>query len=211
MQKIGKVERKVGDILKVSLVSILLSLGMFSAANASGLYVTGSMGFAVQKPPGDGTTTIGTASDLSGRLATGYVQTINDKWDTGIEVGYSYFGKGTYYQSGHTFDLTSSASDINALIGYALSEKWVLQAKAGLAQIKTKAKIPTKFGTYRERDEHDVKPLLGIGARYQLNEALSFEMMLTHYFGATSSEGATSSNNIVPAVNQLLLGVRYSF
>ena len=191
-------------------ILVLLYLANVQVASASGFYVTGSLGFAVQKPPSDGSASIGTASDVSERVAAGYLHTINDKWGAGLEVGYSYFGTGTFHRNLATFDITTSASDISAVATYKLNPKWTLLGQAGMAHIRSDVDTHLPHAEF-EKYEHDVKPMIGFGARYHLEGGLSIDTTLLHYFGDTSVDLANPPDDIVPIVNQLLVGVHYSF
>ncbi|WP_237362247.1 outer membrane protein [Vibrio marisflavi] len=206
--------------IKLILWMVIVGLSGTQVATASGFYATGSLGFAVQKPPSEGSSSIGSASDVSGRIAAGYLHTINDKWAAGVELGYSHFGTGTFYKdpttklpAKSTITLKSYATDISVVANYKLNPQWTLIGKGGVADMRSDANADsTLYNHHVETQyyEHDVKPVIGFGARYQLDENVSVESSLTHYFGDTSLD-STNPSNVVPIVNQLLVGIHYAF
>ncbi|MCL9782423.1 outer membrane beta-barrel protein [Vibrio sp. S4M6] len=197
---------KKTNISKCVALATILSVAGTASAFAGNIYVDGGVGVASTKVAGQIISQDSmTKSHLSGGVAVGYQQELNDKWDAGAELGYSYFGTISNNVGSDELKFQSSSIDLAGVGTYHIDEKWAVFGKGGVAYMMSK--VTDSQGVLSGEDSNEYKPLLGAGVRYSIDEQLSLQGTYTHYFGDNSN----TSNNYAPVVNNFLVGVHYTF
>jgi opacity protein-like surface antigen len=143
---------------------------------------------------------------FSARLYLGYDFTPN----IGAEVGYLYLPK-VRYKINDTilFSFRQQLFDMFVKGSYPVNDSVSIYGKAGAAWIH-RNKVQTLVQTdpdpsknkYQYYDQEDkIAPALGIGATYNYNENLGFDVTASHYF----------QNGVVRSVSLIGLGALYKF
>lgn len=189
-----------------SCAAVILSI-ISASTYAENLYFEGGLGSAVQTIPHTGFNNT-TESHLSSRIAVGYSQPIALDVQAGLEVGYSNFGNATFqYPNTDEYKVRGSSIDLAGKAYYRFDDLWSMFGKAGMAYMMSDV---TDESTNTKTDDGAFKPLLGVGLRYNLGEALSLQASVTHYFG-DKSVNANNTNEFVPVVDNFMIGVHYEF
>jgi OOP family OmpA-OmpF porin len=139
------------------------------------------------------------------RLQLGY--SVNPNF--AVEAGYIDFGKAKYSASysGGTADGTLKAGgiDVAALGILPLSDSFSLFGKAGLVAARVKSSLSSSLVNSSDKATV-VRPLLGVGATYKLNESLDLRAEYEHVSGLGKSATTGKMTD-----NMLSLGMAYHF
>lgn len=202
---------KQWGIVKKVISSVCVGAAIFglvsTSANAETLYFEGGLGSAVQTIPHTGFNNT-TESHVSSRIAVGYSQPIAMEMEGGLEVGYTNFGDATFqYTNTDEYKVRGSSVDLAGKVYYRVDELWSMFGKAGMAYMMSDV---TDASTNTKTDDGAFKPLVGVGVRYSLDEALSLQASVTHYFG-DKSVNADNTNEFVPVVDNFMFSIHYEF
>ncbi|MCL9780650.1 outer membrane beta-barrel protein [Vibrio sp. S4M6] len=163
-------------------------------------YFDAGVGRATTSVPrnfGDGVPKNSDATSLG--FAVGYSQAVNDSWDIGGEVGYNFLGDSDF---GNGITITTSSIDIATLASYHIDNRWSIFGKGGAALMTSKYDADTPAIS-------NVKPFMGVGARYSINDNLSLQATYSHYFGDKKFD--ESAPYMIPIIDNVLVGVHYKF
>lgn len=138
------------------------------------------------------------------RAAIGYNHDLFECLGIGLDVGYGYYGKEIYVYSFHKTKVSSHSLEFLAFAQYHWNQ-WDIIGKIGGTR---QTVIVT--GQNQKDNQMQITPELSIGTAYNFNSHLAIIASYAHVFGQHISSFAKLRNR-TPSINEILVGIRYSF
>ena len=207
-------------MIKKALLAGLIASGFVMSAHAgTGFYAgvgAGIGGMDTKKYSSGGPfTSQKLRSGVSYRGALGYLMG-EGNFNYGLELGYTGYPKNTYGYYGVNGTYTGYTVDLLGVGKYNFSDSdsgFFVVGKAGAALVSQKFDIADAGATYYKKTKTAVRPELAVGAGYNVNKNVAFDLTLSHVFGnqADPDAGSVSGATQISSVNTLLAGITYSF
>jgi opacity protein-like surface antigen len=203
---------------KLALIaSSLLLAGTTSAVFAHdhvGPYIQGELGYVGQVgvPNLDGYSK--SQKHLGGRIALGYLTCLTDNSNWGGEFGYGFYGHTQWrgLLNGLKVRHRSYAYDFQLVGLYKTSEDTSVFLKGGLAYMSEAVQgINDLFPGTNDETVRAFRPMLSIGASYNLIDNVDVTFTYARIFGRGITTQTKSGFEDVPSINSILLGLKYTF
>jgi hypothetical protein len=211
-------------IKPVSLVvAIAAALGTLSTTALAGsdvgsFYISGEVGYGEPRTDlaGQSKTLVKSddGGDAVGRVAAGYLFTINNRWALGPEFAYTGFSDKTFDAKDPKVNgkikLETYALDLLGVARFNINPDFYLVGKAGGSYVRQKVKGSGELAG--SGSEHQIKPKVALGFGIPVNKDGTLALTLTSSYTFGEDEiDVTKRGHKVTANYDILAGVNFSF
>jgi hypothetical protein len=197
-------------LIKKILPLILLSIVAMNAEARNGIYFTLDGGVATQSG-------LPSAADVGAlsrdttlfpsaiRAGVGYNHDLYDCFGFGLDIGMGRFGKKTY-------EFTNGSTQVyNETLEFLLQSQFHLKQWDLIGKVGGIRETQYVTGLNALDQETQIHPQAVLALGYNFNCHIAMIGSYTHVFSSQVSKNFQEMNNKTPALNEYMLGVRYTF